>query len=68
MAKLIEFDVIVSKPVTKSIEHKKMLSKSIDRLISSMPKHIKKTWIEINYIDDNGKEVCIENLQNKFYL
>ena len=68
MGKTIEFEVKISRPITNTIETKKMLSKNIDRLRSSMPKHIKKAWTEINYIDDNGKEVCIENLQNKFYL
>ena len=54
MGKTIEFEVKISRPITNTIETKKMLSKNLDRLLSSMPKHIKKTWVSISYTDKNG--------------
>jgi hypothetical protein len=60
MSKVIEFTVEISQVGTRRTKSKKFLAKSLNRLISSMPKPLKRKWKTITYIE-NGISKTVEN-------
>ena len=60
MSKVIEFDVEVYQVGIGKTKTEKMTAKSLKRLLSAMPKQMKKKWIKITY-EENGKLEIVEN-------
>lgn len=60
MSKVIEFEVEIYQVGVGTTKIEKMSAKSLKRLLSSMPKQMKKKWTKIAYIE-KGKHHIVEN-------
>jgi hypothetical protein len=65
MSKSIEFKVEISQASIGGTKTKTYLAKSVDRLIKSMPKSIKKKWQTISFTDENGKSKILDRSYNE---
>jgi len=65
MSKSIEFRVEIAQASIGGTKTKIYLAKSVDRLIKSMPKSIKKKWKTISFTDENGKLNILDRSYNE---
>ena len=60
MGKIIEFTVEVKEILLGGTKAKSYSAKSVDRLLNTMSKSVKKKWETISFTDNNGSKIILD--------